>query len=307
MLFLDGVGIGRRDPTVNPLFHARLPGLQSLLEGNLPSLRRRSSVSKGSTLIPLDATLGVAGLPQSGTGQTALFTGINAPRRIGRHFGPHPYSTLRPVIEESNIFRALRAAGKSSCFANAFPQRFFEYIEHRRTRVTVTTYACLASGVPLRGAGELGRAEAVSADITGEGWSAMGYPDMPVVTPEVAGGRLASLARAYEFVLFEYWKTDHAGHERSMHESVSLLEKLDGLLVGIVDAGALEECLLVITSDHGNIEDLSCKTHTRNPVPLILAGKGHRVAAARILHHSSSRPDLTSVTPALLDVIAGWK
>jgi 2,3-bisphosphoglycerate-independent phosphoglycerate mutase len=135
----------------------------------------------------------------------------------------------------------------------------------------------------------------------------MGYPDMPVVTPEVAGGRLASLARAYEFVLFEYWKTDHAGHERSMHESVSLLEKLDGLLVGIVDAGALEECLLVITSDHGNIEDLSCKTHTRNPVPLILAGKGHRVAAARILHHSSSRPDLTSVTPALLDVIAGWK
>ncbi len=31
---------------------------------------------------------------------------------------------------------------------------------------------------------------------------------------------------------------------------------------------------IVITSDHGNLEDLSVRTHTRNPVPLAVSGPG---------------------------------
>ena len=128
MLFLDGVGIGVKDPSVNPLFAARMPALRSLFGGELPSLGRRRISSGTASVLPLDATLGVPGLPQSGTGQTSLFTGVNGAALAGKHFGPHPYSTLKPVIAERSIFRRLREAGKSPLFANAFPQRFFDYL-----------------------------------------------------------------------------------------------------------------------------------------------------------------------------------
>ncbi len=49
--------------------------------------------------------LGVEGLPQSGTGQTSIFCGVNASKIVGKHFGPYPYSTLIPIIKEKNIFK----------------------------------------------------------------------------------------------------------------------------------------------------------------------------------------------------------
>jgi 2,3-bisphosphoglycerate-independent phosphoglycerate mutase len=299
MLFLDGVGIGVRDPSVNPLFAARLPALRSILGGDLPSLRRRSITSGSGTVLPLDATLGVPGLPQSGTGQTSLFTGVNGAALAGKHFGPYPYSTLKPVIAARSIFRRLRDAGKSPLFANAFPRRFFDYVEAHKGRLSVTTLSCAAAGVPLLRAGDLFRGKAVSADITNAGWHDLGYAEIPVIAPEEAGERLAHLARDHDFVLFEYWKTDKAGHAMSAAESINVLETLDAMLAGILRAFNAARTLLLITSDHGNIEDLTVKTHTRHPVPLVLAGAGWAQLAGRFPRDA----DLTAVCPALLDYI----
>ncbi len=88
MLFLDGVGIGRADKKINPFFAAELTELRGLFEGELPQLSKRTIHSPSASVVPLNATLGVPGLPQSGTGQTALFTGINAAKFIGKHYGP---------------------------------------------------------------------------------------------------------------------------------------------------------------------------------------------------------------------------
>jgi 2,3-bisphosphoglycerate-independent phosphoglycerate mutase len=301
MLFLDGVGIGVKDPSVNPLFAARMPALRSLFGGELPSLGRRRISSGRASVLPLDATLGVPGLPQSGTGQTSLFTGANGAALAGKHFGPHPYSTLKPVIAERSIFRRLRDAGKSSLFANAFPQRFFDYLSGHRGRMTVTTLSCTACGVPLLRAEDLARGKAVSADITNAGWRALGYPDIPVIPPSVAGERLSGLSREHQFVLFEYWKTDYAGHAMDAREAVSVLETFDAMLGGIVDSLDTDHTLLLITSDHGNIEDLTTKTHTRHPVPLILYGGGAVSFAKRFQHDA----DLTAVTPSLLEYMGG--
>jgi 2,3-bisphosphoglycerate-independent phosphoglycerate mutase len=56
-----------------------------------------------------------------------------------------------------------------------------------------------------------------------------------------------------------------------MRNAVRILERLDGFLHGFRDAMD-ESTLLVMTSDHGNIEDLRTKTHTRNKVPLWVYG-----------------------------------
>jgi len=296
MLFMDGVGIGKKDPAVNPLFAARLPALRSLGGGEIPSLGNRRLRTPRGAVLPLDATLGVEGLPQSGTGQTSLFTGVNGAALAGRHFGPHPYSTLKPVIASRSIFRRVSDAGKSPLFANAFPRRFFAYMEGKRARLTVTTLSCTTSGVPLLGAADLARGRGVSADITNAGWKSLGHGDIGVIAPEEAGRRLAGLSREHDFVLFEYWRTDYAGHAMDPAEAVSVLETFDGMLAGILDAADPAETLLVITSDHGNIEDLSVKTHTRHPVPLFLHGAGAPEAAAGL----DPAPDLTCVTPLML-------
>ena len=292
-LFLDGVGLGKTDPDINPMFRARLPHLRSLLRGKLPHLGLRRISADHAVAIPLNATLGVEGLPQSGTGQATLFTGFNASKLMGRHFGPYPATTLHPLIEVSNIFRQFKSTGRSVCFANAFPKQFFDYAASGKRRLSVTTLSCRFAGVPLHDAESLGRDESVSADITRARWPELGYPDFPIITPREAGKHLWNITARHSFTLFEYWLTDYAGHGRDMATAVETLERFDGMLGGLLEDFDPKECTLILTSDHGNIEDLSTKSHTRNPVPCILAGRKHREL-------SSALKTLVHVTPALL-------
>lgn len=297
LIFLDGVGIGTKDPRRNPIVRAELPTLRSLLGGAVfhrGSARRSSHLAE---LSPVNATLGVRGLPQSGTGQAAIFTGVNAPRKIGRHFGPYPTSELRPVIEEHNVFRQVLGLGKRAVFANTFPRQFFEYTKSGTRRLTVTSMAAMMAGVPLLDADSLRRNEGVSADLTRERWPELGYPDIAAVTPAVAGTHLADLCRNYDFVLFEYWLTDHAGHKQDMAVAVDVLERFDAFLGGVVDSIDHSGTTILLISDHGNIEDLSIKTHTRNPVPLVVTGPRRTHLASRI-------KNLTHITPAVLALLS---
>ena len=294
-LFLDGVGIGGKKN--NPFFVAKLPALRKLLGGAMPYHRDSRRISNIASLVPLNATLGVPGLPQSGTGQATLLTGINAARIVGRHFGPHPYSTLKPLIRDRNIFSQLRHNGKKVFFANAFPQRYFDYFKSHESRIPVIAFSWLSTGMQLNTHEVLASGNACSADITNEGWPRLGYPHMKTVTPQEAGRRLVTMLSDYDFILYEYYFTDDAGHRQSMPDAVGCLEKFDGMLEGIVDVFDWERMLCIVTSDHGNVEDLSVKTHTRNPVPLLAFGKGHR-------EFTDSVKSLTDITPALLKFIS---
>ncbi len=299
MLFLDGVGIGKADPATNPFLIARIPALRSLFSGEVATLRNPFLQSPNASLIALDANLGVEGLPQSGTGQTALLTGLNASKLIEKHFGPYPYSTLRPVIREKNIFRQLKDSGKSVYFANAYPQKFFDYFKDRQTRLTVTTLSCSYCEMPLHQVGDIETEKAISADITNAGWPKMGYAHIQPIEPFEAGQRLVRIADQHDFVLFEYWRTDKAGHSEKMPDAVESIELFDGMLDGILRSMDFTQTLLLITSDHGNVEDMSTKVHTRNPVPVILVGRHH----AEVAHALLQKPDLTSVTPTLVRFI----
>ncbi len=296
MLFLDGVGIGGTDPRENPFAAGSAPVFSSLL-GDIPPRFPLGRPGSLTSAMGLDATLGIAGVPQSGTGQATLFTGVNAAKYLGRHFGPYPHSTLHPLLREKNIFRQLSDSGLSGCFANAFPERFFDHMKSHPARLSVTTLTCSMSGVPLLGVDALNSGEAVSADITGAGWKELGHPEVTVIPPEDAGTRLSRLAQRFDFVLFEYWKTDHAGHAMDTLDARTVLDTFDRMLTGLLEV-LDEETLLLITSDHGNIEDLSRKTHTLNNVPLVLHGTGHSQMENMIRHHGVA--DLSSITPAIV-------
>ena len=295
MIFWDGVGYGKEDPAVNPFFAAELPTFRGLLGGFLPSLRRRRIFSSRASVTPVNTTLGIPGLPQSGTGQTAIFTGLNAPRKIRKHFGPHPYSTLVPVIKEKNIFVRMQRHQKKTFFVNGFPKRYFEYINSPRAKTPVVALSYLSAGRKLNTVDDIAGGKALSADCTNEGLNTFGY-DLPVLAPFEAGRKFYEIGRSNDFTLFEYFLSDKAGHSQAMKSAVDVLERIDGFLDGILFSFDDERDLLLFISDHGNIEDLSTKTHTRNPVPLIVVGNRRGFFSERI-------SKLTDVTPAIEEFI----
>jgi 2,3-bisphosphoglycerate-independent phosphoglycerate mutase len=186
--------------------------------------------------------------------------------------------------------------GRSVCFVNAYPRQYHEAIQSRKLRYTVTTLSSVLSNLPLRGYEELKAGNALAADITGERWGQFGYNHLPVLKPAEAGERFYSISRRYDFTLFEYFLTDHAGHGRNMDVAIEVLERLDGFIGGILRNFDHTDSVLLFTSDHGNIEDLSTKSHTRNPVPLLLVGRHHKRLGERI-------SSLTRITPSVVDLV----
>jgi hypothetical protein len=265
-VFIDGLGLGSDDPAVNPLAWKKVPDI-----GKNDVLATRSAVPQcncfpnlGRILdasIPLDAQLGVPGLPQSATGQASLLCGLNAPQLMGRHIEGFPPPRLKTIVQEHNIFSKLLAAGKRCTFANEYYLDDVAHIPPRRE--SVTTVATLAAFGGVRGKAELAENRAVYHDLTREALRARGY-DGPLITPEEAAEHLIGIASDHDFTLFEFFQTDHAGHSGDEQRIFQTLEKLDRFFAALLPFRGL----LVVTSDHGNIEDLTVRTHTMNPVPL---------------------------------------
>src|SRR5690606_2332559 len=118
----------------------------------------------------VDPLLGVPGLPQSGTGQTTLLTGRNAPALMGRHFGPWVPTALRPLLAEHNLFSDLRSAGLEVAFANAYPREVHADAARRERRPIAFPFAARSAGLLDRDEHSLRRGEAVVSSITTESW-----------------------------------------------------------------------------------------------------------------------------------------
>lgn len=247
-------------------------------------------------LIPTDATLGVEGLPQSATGQTALLTGVNAPQVVGRHVTAYPTTVLKELLTERNIFRQVKERGGSVALANAYTPEYFHAVETGRLRHGAVTFSALSAGVRLRDPHDLNAGRAVFHDLTNARPRAWGH-DVPEISPEQAGGNLAGIAALHHLTVFEFFLTDLAAHGRVPMDPVTVVEMVDQCLSGIIDATTWDEMLLVVVSDHGNIEDRRRDVHTRNPVPTLLFGHGREEIGSQIAA-------ITDVTPAIVEWLA---
>jgi 2,3-bisphosphoglycerate-independent phosphoglycerate mutase len=272
-IFLDGVGLGSPDPGSNPFATAEIPTLTGLLGGQRPLAGVARLQSERALFIPTDAGLGVEGLPQSATGQATILTGRNVPREIGRHWGPKPNEEVAAILREGSVFSRLAGRGLRAGLLNAYPQRYFDAIRSGHRSYSAIPLAVTAAGLPLLSADDLRAGRALSADFTGEGWP---EPGAPIYTLAEAGRRLAELAAGYRFAFYEHWLTDYVGHRGSLADGCAVLERLDGVLGGLLQAWDDSAGLIVITADHGNLEDLSHRHHTANRVPTLIIGDARR-------------------------------
>ncbi|MEM8487358.1 MAG: peptidase [Bacteroidota bacterium] len=297
-VFIDGVGLGPESTAANPFSRLSLPAFNTLAGGQPWTAPLASQHNARHVVRPIDACLGVDGLPQSGTGQATLFTGVNCAEAAGRHFGPYPHSTSKPILASQNIFSGVQQLNPTleepAAFANAYPPPFFAHAT-RRNRWTVTTLSCIEAGIPIRKTDALQAGQALTAEIRNTAWRERLGIDVPAISEEEAARRLVRLAESHVFTLFEYYLTDKAGHSQSMDQATDILLILNAFFEGLIAHLNPENTLLVITSDHGNLEDLSTKSHTFNPVPLIAFGRG--------ASHFNSATSLMDVTPTILETL----
>ena len=247
--------------------------------GSLPHAEAPSVHGDEATSFPLDATMGAAGTPQSGTGQAALLTGEDTVRIHGAHFGPWTPVALRPLVEEGSILRTAVDAGLDVAFANAYPRGWPGPRGGRR--IAAPPLAARGAGILHRHEEALAEGDAVSSEIVNDGWRRhLGYTGLPEITPERAGRNLAEIASRHRLTLYAHYATDTAGHRGEMEGAVAALRRVDAFFQGLLDA-VDEETLVLVASDHGNVEDVR-GGHTRNPALGMARGPGaHRAARLR--------------------------
>lgn len=197
---------------------------------------------------------------------------------MGRHYGPWPGPTLQAFLAQGNLFAsATRAFGSHQvAWASAYPDGFFRALEQRKLRLNAPAHAAREAGIDLPTLDAYQRGDALAADLDGAYFASQGVmpPEGHRAGPEgahTAGVRLARLAADHAFTFFDVWTTDRAGHDAEFEAARNLVQRLDALLAGVLAAGR-NDLTLVVTSDHGNLEDLRHGRHTTARVPLLAFG-----------------------------------
>jgi 2,3-bisphosphoglycerate-independent phosphoglycerate mutase len=286
LFFIDGLGIGERG-AFNPFDNLPNAAPLAVFEDEIPE------PFLDGIVVSTDPRLGVDGRPQSASGQTTILTGINAPLTLGYHKQGFPNKALLEIISQHSIFRQLKAAGvEPITFANAYTSRFFE---ERPRWVSATTAAVEAAGMKFRTVDDLRADNAVYQDFTNRILMERGEL-VETRSPAKAATVLAGIARHHRFTLYEYFITDKIGHAQDMPAAKTVLTGLAEFTRALLTKLDLEHTTVILTSDHGNIEDLSSRNHTLHEVPTIVWGSQRERVAARI-------KTLADITPAIVDLL----
>ncbi|CAN5298490.1 hypothetical protein BH23BAC3_BH23BAC3_21140 [soil metagenome] len=117
--------------------------------------------------------------------------------------------------------------------------------------------------------------------------------NVPEISVEEAAQRLINAAKINDLILYEFYLTDKAGHSMDREFGDRIRDLLNPFLKYLAENLAKRDTLL-ITSDHGNLENMSIKTHTLNPVPLFVKGE---------VEFFKSSESILDVTPSILNLL----
>jgi hypothetical protein len=288
LFFIDGLGIGTRGP-FNPLDNLPNATPLAVFQNETPE------TFLDGLVVPTDPRLGIEGRPQSASGQTTILTGVNAPAVVGYHKQGFPNKALLEIIEKHSIFRQLTDAGvQPITFANAYTSRFFS---ERPRWISATTAAVEAAGLQFRTVEDVRNGAAIFMDYTNRILIERGE-DVAIRTEAEAATVLARIVGENRFTLYEYFITDKVGHAQDMDLAKLILTSLALFIRELVIKLDLERTTVILTSDHGNIEDLSLRNHTLHLVPTIVWGAQREQIAARI-------QTLADITPAIVSLLTG--
>ncbi len=128
------------------------------------------------------------------------------------------------------------------------------------------------------------------------------------LAPEMSGGPITDAlvgaieSSEWDFIVANYANPDMVGHTGVWDAAVTAAEFIDACLGRVARSALGADAPLVITADHGNIEEMRDAAghpqtkHTTSPVPLVLVDVGRRSA-----HHRDG--ELADVAPTLCELL----
>ena len=163
--------------------------------------------------------------------------------------------------------------GKTARLLTAYPPRLLADFERGKTLRSSIQQAANESGQPHFTLDDVKEERALTAEWTTDSWRRhLRFSDLPKYSPRESGRLLARLPHEYDFAFHSHWLTDRIGHRGTLSEGTAVLERFDAVLTGVLEAWDDDAGLVVVTSDHGNMEDLGTRRHTLNPVPTVVVG-----------------------------------
>lgn len=298
-IFVDGIGLGDANSEINPFFVANMPTLSGLTAGQSWGKTTERHDSDRSIFIPTNPRLGIEGRPQSGSSQAVILTGKNVPEMLGRHYGPLPNKPIRALLDQTNFFKTVREKGESASLVSAYPPQRLAGINSGKRLPSSIQYSAIASGQALFSTNEVISGIALTPEYTGHPWhNQLKIDDIPLYEPFQAGQKLVEISRNYSFAFHSNWITDYIGHRGTLEQAVNLLETFDQVMAGVLSEWNDDEGLVIFTSDHGNMEDMSHGKHTENDVPTLIIGKNKDEFAENFTQ-------LTDFVPRMTDYLFG--
>jgi 2,3-bisphosphoglycerate-independent phosphoglycerate mutase len=143
------------------------------------------------------------------------------------------------------------------------------------------------------------------------------YSDHPEMSAEKLTDVLCQKISGTEisFFLANFANTDMVGHTGNLQAGVAAVDFIDVCLKKIMDACLPADAALIVTADHGNIEQMINvrtgdidKDHTTNPVPFLLVANEFKLAKPldrNYLFLSSRVPAgvISDIAPTILDLL----
>lgn len=287
LIFIDGLGVGKRE-AANPFYELPEAAPLGVFQDEMPVL------PFDGIFVKTDPRMGVEGRPQSASGQTTILTGINVPQTLGYHKQGFPNAAMREILAEHSIFLQLENLEiEPNAFVNAYTPQFFDSEPRWKS---ATTVAVEASTLHFRTLEDLKHEQAIFHDFSNRILQERGFA-IEEFSPKRAGKILANLTAAHRFTLYEHFITDKIGHDQNMKLAKLHLPRLAEFVLSVLENTDLTRTTVLLTSDHGNIEDLSIRNHTLNDVPTLCWGKEKEFFAAKI-------KTLADITPAIIEILA---
>ncbi len=284
-IFIDGVGMGENQPAFNPM---------ALSKTGLFMPDGKTELPFGGIKLGLDPLLGIPGLPQSATGQTSIYTGFNAPEVIGHHLFGFPNQQLRELLKKQSLFVRLKSFGRNCRFLNGFRPVFFTTPEiFIKMRMSATTEMNRAAELPFTSLADIKRGEGLYHEYSNRILRRLGFR-VPLFSAEDAAAVIINESRKYDLLLYEYFMTDNAGHSRNLQSGRKEVEKIERLVHNVAEKMDRENTILIVASDHGNLEDLRTKSHTYNKSFFALWAKSADV---------SNLKRITDIAPLVLKLL----
>jgi 2,3-bisphosphoglycerate-independent phosphoglycerate mutase len=133
------------------------------------------------------------------------------------------------------------------------------------------------------------------------------YEDKPEMSAYGITEKLVHKIRGntYDFILVNYANGDLVGHSANLEAGIKACEVVDECVACVVEEALLNDYVILVTGDHGNIETMFYPdgspnpSHGVNPVPFILISKNLELRKIKL----KKGLGLSSIAPTILDLM----